>query len=390
MSDSFDFAAARAEFAAIMGAAIAPAARPTADAATAEAEPPAIRPRFVTAGDLVTRNPRLRDPVIDGLLRRGEVGSLISGPKMQKSWALMAAAIAITQGANVFGFPTAPGRVLILDYELAPGTLAKRLTSVAGAMGYSLDEIGDLLCVESLRGRQLDIFQLGRYLAEMPARRFDLVIIDPMYRTFPAGFDENSNAAMAELFAALQRYAEKLDAGFLLTHHLSKGNQSDRGVSDLGAGAGAQSRAADCHLAIRPHAEDGAAVLAGVVRSFPPFEPIAMRWRFPLWMPADDLDPTELQRPSARRRKAAEAKSAEPAAPIRPEWETIAELLTDAPQPGAAIVAMAVQGGMSQRRAEKMLQHAEGLGLAHRWRVPKDRRTFFASQPQPELFEAEK
>lgn len=48
-------------------------------------------------------------------------------------------------------------------------------------------------------------------------------------------------------------------------------------LTDVGAGAGSQSRATDAHVVLRPHEEDGVAVLDAAVRSWPPIEPMCMR-----------------------------------------------------------------------------------------------------------------
>ena len=68
-------------------------------------------------------------------------------------------------------------------------------------------------------------------------------------------------------------------------HHATKGNQSDRRVTDVGAGGGAQARAADTHLVLREHEQPNMVVLDAAVRSFPPIEPMTLRWSFPLWLP---------------------------------------------------------------------------------------------------------
>jgi hypothetical protein len=99
---------------------------------------------------------------------------------------------------------------------------------------------------------------------------YGVVALDSWYRMIPAGVDENSNSEMTELYNLLDQYAAMLLTSFLLVHHMSKGLQGDKQITDVGAGAGAMSRAADCHLILRPHKEDDCAVLQSAVRSFPP------------------------------------------------------------------------------------------------------------------------
>ncbi len=75
----------------------------------------------------------------------------------------------------------------------------------------------------------------------------------------------------------------QLNCSFVLVHHASKGNQSVKSVTDVGAGAGSQSRATDTHLVLRHHQEPGCVVVDAAVRSWPPIEPQCLRWSFPVW-----------------------------------------------------------------------------------------------------------
>jgi hypothetical protein len=344
-----------------------------------------VLPAFITAADLIKNFPTQREPIIEGLLRRGEVGNLVGPSKMYKSWLLLQLALTAVFGRPVLGkFPTRSSSVLILDYELAPGTLARRLQHVASALAVTPGEIGDRLVIVTLRGKRLDIDALERYFATLTPRQFDLIIIDPLYKTFPREFDENSNVQLAEVYAKLQAYAERLDAAIIVVHHLTKGDQSFKATTDLGAGGGSQSRAADAHLAIRPHKEDGAAVLSGVVRSFPPFEPFAMRWTFPVWQRADDLNPADLKRPTRQK-----AKEVIPPPPPKPAWDVdrfVSSFVTSEPKPRVAIIAAAVEAGVpNNNQAANLLATAEALGKIHRWKQGKDKRAFFANRPQPTL-----
>jgi hypothetical protein len=81
----------------------------------------------------------------------------------------------------------------------------------------------------------------------------------------------------------------------VLVHHASKGNQSLKAITDVESGAGSQSRAADTHLILRPHKDEGVAVLEAAVRSWAPVEPLCLRWKFPTWQADETLDPAELK-----------------------------------------------------------------------------------------------
>ena len=148
-------------------------------------------------------------------------------------------------------------------------------------------------------------------------------------------------------------------------------------MTDVGAGAGAQSRAADTHLVLRPHEEDRAVVLDAAVRSWPPIQPLCLRWEFPLWHRDDALDPEALKTDVRKRRKEDEPKEE--------AWtvDRFVESFIDAdPTPKAAVVIRAVEAGLSERKATNLLRGAEAVGkvLQHP-RGPSDRLCYSRRRP---------
>jgi hypothetical protein len=152
------------------------------------------------------------------------------------------------------------------------------------------------LDVCSLRGCLADVYDLGaRLFEEILAGAYRLVVVDAFYRAIPAGIDENSNSGIAQVYNAIDHYALQLGCGFVLIHHSTKGNQAAKSVTDVGAGAGSQSRATDTHLILRAHEEQGAVVLEAAARSWPPIDPVVLRWVFPVWVVDSGLDPAALK-----------------------------------------------------------------------------------------------
>src|SRR5690606_36028070 len=191
-------------------------------------------------------------------------------PKACKSWLASDMALAVATGRPWLDrFKTEVGDVLIIDNELHPATSAQRIPMVMSARGIDPEEVADHIFVANLRGDLRDINSLGEYFNHVIADRFKLVILDAFYRVLPSDADENDNAGMARVYNQVDRYAEMLGAAFVMIHHTSKGNQSLKSITDVGAGAGSQSRATDTHLVLRPHEEDGAIVLDAAVRSWP-------------------------------------------------------------------------------------------------------------------------
>ncbi len=334
--------------------------------------------------DLLRTYPTLRPPVIHGLLREGETMNVISAPKLGKSWLVTDLALAVAAGNPWFGFETERGEVLIVDNELHGETIANRIPKVAMARDIRLDDVADRVFVESLRGRLQDIFRMGDYFASLEPGRFKIIVLDAFYRFMPMDKDENDNGTMANIYNAIDTYADRLGCCFVLIHHSTKGNQSWKSITDVGAGAGAQSRATDTHLVLRPHDENDAAVLDAAVRSWPPVLPRCLRWTFPVWEPADDLDPSRLR--SDRPRKTRSKQDATPAPEPEP-WTVerfVAQFVASRPRAKQAVMESASMEGLSRRKANGLLNLAVEAGLVHRWTFAANQPHAFATEPQPE------
>ncbi|WP_425397294.1 AAA family ATPase [Aeoliella sp.] len=251
-----------------------------------------LRPLSV---DILTENfPELKTPVIGGLLRREEIANIIAPPKAGKSWLSYSIALAVATGTRwLKSFDTTAGRVLLIDNELHPETIAFRIPLVARALSLESATFGNSFDVLPLRGGLRGIYQLESLVKSM-AGKYDLIIVDAFYRMLPEGISENSNSDLAKLYNTVDQYAATTGAAWVFIHHTSKGLQSDKSVTDVGAGAGSQSRAADTHLILRPHEEQDVVVLDAAVRSFPPITPIGLRWEFPLWLPDGAVDVRKL------------------------------------------------------------------------------------------------
>lgn len=227
----------------------------------------------------------VQSPVlIEGLLRRGEVMNIVAGSKSRKSWAILEAAISISQGSLWMNrFQCNKASVLLIDNELRLPTLKHRSEAVCNAKGVTPP---DNIHILPVRGLQYNLIDVPAYIEDV---RPDVVILDALYRLFPDKFDENSNTDMTKLYNSIDQIATTTGCAVIIVHHASKGTQSLKSITDVGAGAGAQSRAADTHLVIRPTKADGdstiddTAYLDIVARSFPPTPRTVIRWNYPLW-----------------------------------------------------------------------------------------------------------
>ena len=284
-------------------------------------QPPA--PRILPLGELVERYPKMKPVLIHGFLRRGETMNIIAPPKTGKSWLVTDLALCVAMGTPWFGFPCEKGKVLIIDNELHPETSANRIPKVVAVRNVALEKVRNMIFVDNQRGRLDTIEDLSNQIEALKPYGFKLVIIDAVYRALPKGTDENDNGTVAGIYNLIDKYAAALDCAFVLIHHTSKGNQSLKAVTDVGAGAGSQSRAADAHVILRRHKEKDVVVMESVVRSVPSVAPICLRWSWPVWNRDDSLDPAELD----GKKEDVRANEPDPAQIA----ERLSELVTDPP-----------------------------------------------------------
>jgi AAA domain len=342
--------------------------------------------RARTVRQLIDTYPRLRAPMLHGLLREGETMNIIAPPKQGKSWLVTDLALCVATGRQWLGlFDVEPGKVLIVDNELHGETSANRIPKVADARGIPAAEYVDLVLVANLRGRLAHIVTLGSLFEQFEPGDLRLIIIDAFYRSLPAGVDENDNGAIAGIYNQIDAYALRLGCCFVLIHHASKGNQSGKSVTDVGSGAGSQSRATDTHLILRPHQEPGAVVVDAAVRSWPPIEPRCLRWEFPVWTLAEDLDPADLKPDRLTRRKAPTVGPM-PEQEQAPRWTAerfVKEFCGPEPEHKRAILARAVGAGLTENRATKLFGLATGAELLFDWPTGDRRIRQYATAKPP-------
>jgi hypothetical protein len=297
-----------------------------------------------TFGELLAAYPNRNPPVIDGLLRAGETCNLISYSKVGKSWLGYGMLLSVVASRPWLGqFDTSPGKVLLVDNELHRATLANRIPMVADRYGIPFEEYQDRLHVWPLRGNLKSLDELEHEFANIEPGQYKLILLDAMYRFAIDGVSENDNSAMAQFYNRLDRIADKTKAAIVLIHHAAKGDQGNKRVTDVGAGAGAQSRAADSHLILREHEESNTVVLEAAVRSFAPVEPLSLLWEFPVWLPSE-ADPTKLKTQPTNNDRRQAAKD-------RQGFEAIIQALSKGP---ATLRKLRGATGISKDRLERL------------------------------------
>jgi hypothetical protein len=250
----------------------------------------------------------MRECIIEGLLRRGEVGNFIASTKTGKSWFALMLLICIATGREWLGRRVARGNVLLIDNELHSETIENRISAVRFAMQIEPDEHRERFEYLSCRGDWISIQDLIEGIpAKHPPGSLNLIVIDAKYRLFGNGLQENSNDDQTTFHNMIDKFAGVMNCPIVLVHHSTKGDQAGKAVTDIGSGGGSQARTVDLHMVIRPHQQPGLAVLDATLRSFIPVEPMTLRWNWPLWTVADDVEP-ELQADRSRSDSRQEAK----------------------------------------------------------------------------------
>lgn len=339
---------------------------------------------IVSAGEIVTKFPTQRPDVIEGWLREREIMNAVAAPKARKTWWAIALSIEVAVGGMFLNrFSTSQGRVLYIDNECPPEVIADRIRRVADAKGYK-SGWQENLHIRSLRGSLRNINEMQSFFNGLEPNQYRLIVIDALYRMLPPD-TENDNSGMAQIYNTIDRYAQSTNSAFLLIHHVSKGIQSGKSVTDTGAGAGAQSRAADVHLTLRDHEEEDCCVMEAAMRSQKPIEPLGLRWQFPLWQIDPSIDVTLLKRErgrGGRPRKAEAAPESESGPTVRTPAEFTASFVTESPRPKDVIIALAVQAGYGQSEAKRLLTISEQYGIAHRHKIKSDNKTYYATKEQ--------
>ena len=290
--------------------------------------------------------PQLNPPVVEGLFREGETANIIASPKAGKSWLVYSLALSIITGKPWLDrFATTKGKVLLVDNELHPQTIANRIPKVARALGLFPEDYENDLEIWSLRGKLRSLEELEPEFMKLKAGYFKTIILDSKYRFAKAGTSENDNTSETQFYNQVDRIAEHTRAAIPMIHHASKGNQAGKSVTDTGSGAGAQSRAPDCHLVLREHETEGVVVLEAAVRSFAPVVPLALRWDFPLWEPDDEADTSQL--------KGLKTKSQERQA--KNDKEGIDKIVAALMEGSATARALRQKTGMSRERLQRLL-----------------------------------
>jgi hypothetical protein len=91
-------------------------------------------------------------------------------------------------------------------------------------------------------------------------------------------------------------------AAVVFGHHFAKGSAAGKEQLDRASGSGVFARYADSIITLTQHEAEAAYAAEATLRNFPPIEPFALRWLWPLMRPDTGLDPAKLKQAVGRKK----------------------------------------------------------------------------------------
>jgi AcrR family transcriptional regulator len=251
-----------------------------------------------------------RDPVIEGVVNKGDVLIVSAPSKARKTWFLMNLAVHAATGREFLGMQCRRSKVLYVDFELSQDALKARFKAILDAKRIRPADVEDKIDFLCLRGLDFELRRprssrerqsfregtpiLGDFL-EKACAGHDLVIFDPLYLMVDG--DENSNSDMRYVARFFVTLAARINAVCSAAHHFAKGAAGGKASVDRGSGAGVFGRFPDAILTLNPlESEDEVDPpfrLEFVLRHHRPRPPVNYKFLYPLF--AEDETLAELK-----------------------------------------------------------------------------------------------
>ena len=231
------------------------------------------------------------------LIHQGAKVVIGGGSKSYKTWLLTHLALCVANGLPWLGFETTKGRVLYINLEIQRYFFRERLAEISKVTGGGVAGID----VWNLRGYAADISLLITEILEMVGNKYDMIIVDPIYKVLGAR-DENAAGDISGLLNELEKLAVQSGAAVVYGAHFSKGNQAGKESIDRIGGSGVYGRDPDTILTMTRHEEDDAFTVEPTLRNHPPVASFVVRWRFPTMQRDASLNPSKLKQVKGRQK----------------------------------------------------------------------------------------
>jgi hypothetical protein len=232
--------------------------------------------------------------LVKGLIHRNTLTMFGGGSKSYKTFTVLDLALSVSQGVQWWGREVTQGRVLYLNFEIAPAFFQYRISVMSDAK--VLTRPFRDFDIWNLRGCATDIARLaGQIIERCKEANYAMVIVDPIYKLM-GNREENSNNEMAAMLNFFEQISEQIGgAAVVFCHHFTKGSASTKAQIDRVSGGGVFGRHPDGIITLTPHEEENAFVAEATLRNFAPIKPFVLSWEYPLMDFAPDLDPKKLR-----------------------------------------------------------------------------------------------
>ncbi len=254
----------------------------------------------IVAAEVFLETPLLQPPeLVGGLIHRETVTMFGGGSKSYKTFTVLDLGLSVSQGVPWWGRNVVQGRVLYLNFEIAPAFFQHRISTMSDAKGL-VRPLRDF-DIWNLRGCARGIEHLAHPIIERcRSGNYAIIIIDPIYKLM-GDRSENSNDEMASMLNYFDEIStEAGGAAVVFCHHYTKGVSSTKAQIDRVSGAGVFGRYPDGIITLTPHEQSNAFVAEATLRNFQPLAPFVLRWEYPLMEAAEDLDPKKQARKAGR------------------------------------------------------------------------------------------
>jgi hypothetical protein len=256
-------------------------------------------PKIDKASDLLADTTiKVPEQIVQGLIHRGTKAVVASASKAGKTWLLLDLALSVAEGHKFLKWDTTKGKVLFVNFEIPSAFMKERI----GHLKIKKQQLAEnATCLEmqnlyiwTLRGLAGNFENLlERMIAQIKDEKFDLIILDPIYKGM-MGKDENTSTAVSELCHNIEVLAVETGAAVVYAHHFSKGNQATKNVLDRMSGSGVFARDADSIIALTPHKQEDCYTVEVTLRNFAAQKPFVVQFDFPVMklrpaLLADDL-----------------------------------------------------------------------------------------------------
>jgi AAA domain len=256
--------------------------------------------------------------VVEYLMPAEGVGTISGRAKEGKTWAALDLCLSVASGTDWLQFKTKQGRACYVNFELGGKTLRSRIKNIAAAKQVELNALKERflpltidtggLVAAALEQKLEVVFtslvleQVRRGLDKAGMRNPTMIVLDSFYN-FSGQLNENDAADVGQVYHLLRKLANDLNCMVVVIHHFAKGSPGEKMEGDRAAGSRVHRQEPNTYIELAPHKDDGALIFSVDLRDYPPIPKFCLRFEFPLFEDAPELDPADLKRPPRRGRK---------------------------------------------------------------------------------------